>query len=164
VIITKLFAPVLPTLLFCGIVMNSAAAQDSSVPQSSAPFAGWNTGHGNSSEITVSGTIQQVITTHTAGSPAGLHILVESSQGVVNASVGPFLPADIQRALSAGQQIQITGIVRTISGQNFLLARLLVLAGRQITIRNEHGFLVAVPSATGSVPHRKQGAPNGGTQ
>jgi hypothetical protein len=164
VIATKLVIFVLPTLLLCGIVINTAGAQDNNTSQSSTPFAGWNTGSANAHEITVSGTIQQVVAAHPAGSPAGIHLLVESSQGAVNASVGPFLPKDVQRDLSVGQQVQVTGIIRVINGQSYLLARQLSVAGKQITLRNEHGFPFSIPSVNGSAPRQKQNASNGGVQ
>jgi hypothetical protein len=164
VMATKLLVSVLPTLLLCGFVIQTATAQDSHSSPSSAPFAGWNTDSANNHEITVSGTIQQVVAAHSAGSPAGIHLLVQSPQGAVDASVGPFLPKDVQRDLSVGQQVQITGIARIINGQSCLLARQLVVGGRQIKLRNEHGFPVSVPSVNGSAPHQKQGAPNGGIQ
>ena len=165
----RLFTTVFRTLLLCGLVAGVAAAQNSTSSQSPGSFTGWNAEQGKTPETTVSGTIQQVVTKNSAGSPVGVHILVGSSQGVVDVSAGPHLAEDVLKASSVGAQIQATGITQTINGQSYLMARQLVVAGRQITIRNEHGFLSSAPSGSGATPHRKQSlsngsAPNGGNQ
>jgi len=160
----KLFIPVCLMLLLCGIVTSAASAQDNNSPQSSAAVAAWNVKHVATSEITVAGTIQQVPSERVPGSPAGLHLLVNSPQGVLDASVGPYLTKDVQRALSAGQQIQVVGLIQTINGHNYLLARQLVLAGRQIPIRNEHGFFIHPQSRPGNRSVPGQSELNGGIQ
>ncbi len=161
VITIRLFTTVFRTLLLCGAVASVAMAQNSTSPQSPGSFTGWNADRGKTPEITVSGTIQQVVTKHSTGSPVGVHILVGSSQGVVNVSAGPHLAEDVLKALSVGTQIDVTGIKQTINGESYLMARQLVVAGQQITIRNEHGFLGSAPSGNGSTPQHKQSLPNG---
>jgi hypothetical protein len=158
----KLFIPVFPMFLLCGIVTSTASAQDSNSTQSST--AGWNVKRYASSEITVTGTIQQVTSEHTPGGPGGLHLFVNGPEGVLDTSVGPHLTEDVQRALSAGQQVQVVGVIQTINGRNYLLARQLILAGRQIPIRNENGFFIHAQPPTGNRSQRSQGEPNGGIQ
>lgn len=166
----KLFIPVClmlllcPMLLFCGIATSTSLAQDGNSPPSSAAVTALNVKHVAASEITVAGTIQQVPSEPTPGSPAGLHLLVNSPQGVVDASVGPYMTEEVRRDLSTGEQIQVVGVVQTINGHNYLLARQLVLAGRQIPIRNEHGFLVHTQSGSGNRSLPGQSKLNGGIQ
>ena len=93
-------------------------------------------------EITLNGTIQEVVTKRTAGSPVGMHLLVAGPEGVVDAHVGPYLTKDTQEALHAGLPVQIVGAVEQLHGKSILLARQLIFGGRTVTVRNENGFLV----------------------
>jgi hypothetical protein len=157
---TGLFLPVFAILLLCGIATSTASAQDSNTSQSSVAASAVK--RAPTSEITVAGTIQQVSSEHILGRPAGLHLLVNSPQGVLDASVGPNLSQDVRQALSTGQQVQVVGVVRTINGHSYLLARQLDVDGRQITIRNENGFLTQTHSHAGNRPQTSQSELNGG--
>lgn len=95
-----------------------------------------------SHELTVTGTVQEVVTKHSAGSPAGMHLLVSGSGGTIDAHVGPLLSKDVQEALHTGLPIQIVGAMETLHGRQFLLARQLIFGGRTVTVRSPHGFLV----------------------
>jgi hypothetical protein len=92
-------------------------------------------------EITVNGTVQEVVTKHVAGSPVGMHLLVAGSDGLVDAHVGPYLGKDIQEALHMGLPVQIVGAMEESHGKHYLLARQLIFGGRTVTVRNENGFL-----------------------
>jgi hypothetical protein len=93
-------------------------------------------------ETSVSGSIEEVVSGHSAGSPAGLHVLVSTAQGITDASVGSYLSADVRESLSKGQAVQVVGMNRSIDGKDYLVARTLTVAGHAIAIRNEHGFLI----------------------
>ncbi len=93
-------------------------------------------------ETTLTGTIQDVVTEHAAGSPAGMHLLVAGPDGVVDTHVGPFLSKQTIEALQAGTPVQIVGAMSSIRGKDYLLARQLSVAGRTITVRSERGILV----------------------
>ena len=93
----------------------------------------------------------------------GTRILLKSEQGMIEANLGPYLSKDVQEGLANGQAVQIIGIPQTSHGQNYLLARQIVFAGQQITVRNEHGFLVRQPR-TGTSVHKGQSELNGGNQ
>lgn len=103
-------------------------------------------------EATIEGTIQQVVTQHQAVSPAGVHLLVDSPQGVVDAHIGPFLNKETIAALSTGAAVQVIGAPLSLHGKNYFLARQLTVGGRVITVRSAHGFLVhqSAPRAAGS--------------
>jgi hypothetical protein len=159
----KCFTPAFPLFLLCAIVI-AAAAQDGSLSQSSPAVAEWNVKPAAVKEITVVGIIRQVPSEHTFGSPAGLHLLLSSPLGTQDASVGPYLDDDVRQALSIGQEIQIVGVIQAINGHNYLLARQLVLADRQITIRNENGFLVHPHSHAGNRPSPSRNELKGGVQ
>jgi hypothetical protein len=96
-------------------------------------------------EIAVTGTVEQLQNTH-----AGVHLLVDSEQGALNAHLGPSISAEIQGSLSAGEPVQMTGSFQTLDGQRYLLVHQLTAGGRTFTIRNDSGFPVRARSAKGS--------------
>jgi hypothetical protein len=118
---------------------------------------------GSPGEITVLWTIRQVVSNREAGGPAGVHILIDGPLGSFDASLGSNLPGDVRQALSNGVPVQITGVVRSANGKDYLLARILSVAGHQVTIRNANGFLGHNPSSTGSASGRARSG-NGGVQ
>ena len=93
-------------------------------------------------ETTLTGTIEEVVTKHSAGSPSGMHLLVTGPHGVVDTHVGPYLTDETKEALHTGAPIQVVGATLQVNGKQYFLARELRVGGRTITIRNAHGFLV----------------------
>ncbi len=93
-------------------------------------------------DVTMAGTLQQIISTRTPGTPAGIQLVAEGPQGAFTAILGPALSDQLRQALVAGAPVQVSGVREAINGQSYLLARKLTIAGSQIIIRNEHGFLV----------------------
>jgi hypothetical protein len=93
-------------------------------------------------EITINGTVHEVVTKHALGSPAGMHLLVSQGEGTIDAHVGAFLTKDVQEALHTGLPVQIVGAMQEIHGKQYLLARQLIFGGRLVAVRNERGFLV----------------------
>ena len=108
----------------------------------SEPARGFGFAYDPAQEITITGTVTQLVSHPAPGMPMGTHLLISSSGKTVDAHVGPYLSKDTKDALKVGQLIQITGVNERVHGQNVLLARQLILAGRQVTVRNERGFLV----------------------
>jgi hypothetical protein len=121
-------------------------------------------GYSAARETSFSGTIDQVVAGHTAGSPAGLHVLVNGPQGVIDASLGAYLSAEVQQSLTKGTAVQLSGVTRTIDGTDYLLTRTLTVAGHSINIRNEHGFLIHPRANNGVKTHSGTNASAGGLQ
>ena len=139
----RLFVLVLPVMLLCGPWIQNATAQTGNSTQlSSSRFVGLDSNKPEFPDVAVSATIQQVIPNHVPGTPAGLYLSLGTSQGALHVSVGPYLSQEVQQALAVGEKVQVSGKVQNIRGQNYLLARQLVLGGRQIMIRNDQGSLV----------------------
>jgi hypothetical protein len=90
----------------------------------------------------MTGTVQQLITAHTAG----LQLVVDGSQGSFTASVGPKLSSEVRQSLSQGAPVQVVVIQQTINGKQCLLVRKLTVAGKETVVRNENGFLVHTSS------------------
>jgi hypothetical protein len=93
-------------------------------------------------DVMMAGTVRELITTHTLGAPAGTQLVVEGPQGTFTASLGSALRDQVRQTLSPGTPVQVSGVMETINEKSYLLARKLTVAGNQVVIRNEHGFLV----------------------
>lgn len=96
-------------------------------------------------EITLTGTIQEVVTQHVAGSPAGIHLLVAGPHGVVDAHVGPFLSKQTKESLQVGMPVRIVGAMSSPEGKSYLLARVLTVGATTVIVRSAHGLLLPVP-------------------
>jgi hypothetical protein len=134
---TRKFVSLFCLVLLSMLTFSVAQAQQPRVPSTSSPFGstGLNT---PAKDITMAGTIQQLITAHEAGTPVGLQLVV----GSFTASLGPNLSREVQQSLPEGAPVQISGQMQTINGQQYLLARKLTINGKQIVVRNDNGFLV----------------------
>jgi hypothetical protein len=126
-------------LLFASLIV-SARAQEASQSNFGQGFGPtYDAAH----EITVVGTIQKVVTRHDVASPVGMHLLVSGSLGTVDAHLGPFVAQNVQEALGAGTEIRIVGLMETLHGRQFLLARQITLGGRTVILRTPRGVLVS---------------------
>jgi len=139
----RMIAGLLTGLLFA-IIPIQPSAQTAADSRTQQPV---RFGYDRAHEITVNGTVQEVVTKHIAGSPFGMHLLVAGSEGLVDAHVGPYLTKDIQEALHMGLPVQIVGAMEESHGKHYLLARQLIFGGRTVTVRNENGFLARVQGA-----------------
>jgi hypothetical protein len=131
---------------FCLVLLSTlthavALAQQPGVQANSTPFESTTLGT-PAHDVTMAGTVQEVITTHTLGAPVGIQLVAEGSQGAFTASLGSALSDQVRQSLSPGTPVQVSGVTETIHGKSYLLARKLTVAGDQVIIRNDHGFLV----------------------
>ena len=131
-------AGLLTTLLLAILAVPLVAQRALETPAQTRASLGYDKAH----EITLNGTIQEVISKHVAGAPVGMHLLVAGSRGVTDAHVGPFLEKDVQEALHTGTPVQVVGAMNEINGKSYLLARQLIFGGRIVTVRSANGFLV----------------------
>jgi len=158
-----LFAGLLSGLLFA-VVALPLGAQPASETRAGRGFGPvYEAAH----EITVNGTIQTVVTKHTKGSPAGMHLMVMGPEGVVDAHVGPFLNKANREALQEGAAVRIVGAVTSQHGKSYLLARELTVGNRTITVRSEHGLLAPMPIARHARSRSEKKSPvevNGGAR
>ncbi|HEV2490224.1 MAG TPA: hypothetical protein VGT03_10480 [Candidatus Acidoferrales bacterium] len=94
-------------------------------------------------ETLVQGNIESVVTRTNWGGSFGMHLVVTTLNGSVDAHLGPFATMG-SNALNfhKGDAVQIVGVMATIDGKQVLLARTLMIGGRTLVIRNQHGFLV----------------------
>lgn len=145
-----ILAGLLPGLLFATFFATLFAASfatfafslDTEAAPGSQAGRGFAAPYDAAHEITLTGNVQEVVTKHVAGSPAGMHLLIDGPKGTVDAHVGPYLAKETQEALHTGTPVQIVGAMESLHGKQILLARQLVFGGRIVTIRSPHGFLV----------------------
>lgn len=115
-------------------------------------------------EITLQGTIKEVVAHPPAGSPLGMHLTVATTTGTQDVHVGSYLPKNVtENLLHANAQVIVTGGYVTLAGKNILLAHQLVVGGQTIAVRNEHGFLI-MPKPENSSHHAPKTALAGGAQ
>lgn len=70
----------------------------------------------------------------------GAHLLIQTKSGVVDASLDRFAFRGYGAlAISGGEAVSATGVMKTLNGKQVLLARTVRIASETYTIRNEHG-------------------------
>lgn len=121
---------------------------------------GWTPGKSSAGEITVLGTIRQVMF-----GQGGVRLLVDGPLGSFDAGLGPYLGPELRQALTVGAAVQLTGMLRSVNGKDVLLVRQIKVGGHEVTLRNANGFLMHSPGSTGpGTPKVHGGAGNGGNQ
>ena len=99
-----------------------------------------------SKEVTLTGTVSSVVKSASPETKmmAGSHLLVETTSGTVDASLGGFaLRGTGALAVTPGQRVQMTGVMKKIRDREVFVTRLVQVDGHVYTIRNEHGFALA---------------------
>jgi len=122
-------------------------------------------GVATSDEITLTGTVSVVLEKPDAGMLMGSHILLATLAGPVDVSLGRFgLRGKGALSVTAGQQIEVTGVMTTRATSSnkdkekqVLLARTVKAGGEVYNIRNEHGFPIS-PQARERASHEHVGA------
>jgi hypothetical protein len=92
-------------------------------------------------EITLSGTVSAVLTRPGPGMIMGSHLLLNTVSGTVDASLGRWgLQGDGALVVAPGQQLEVTGIMRTLMGKEVFLTRTVKSSGKIHTMRNIYGI------------------------
>jgi hypothetical protein len=135
---TWLIAGLLTGLLFAilAVPLGAATASDFLAGRGFGPA--YDAAH----ETTLSGTIQEVVTRHELGSPAGMHLLVAGPQGTIDTHVGPFLSKETRESLRTGTPVRIVGAMMSRHGKVYFLARQLTVDGHTVIIRSPRGIIV----------------------
>jgi hypothetical protein len=91
-------------------------------------------------EVTLPGTVTSIRAKAAPGMIAGSHLLIATGSGVVDASLGRFgLHGYGAVSVTAGQQIEVTGVMRTIKDRPIFLVRTIKAGGEIYTLRDQHG-------------------------
>lgn len=103
-----------------------------------------------SKEVTMEGTIQSVKKT-TRGSMMGMHLMVSTSKGTIDAHIGDFVVRGPHAYSPAvGQSVKIVGVPATVNHKNVFLTRTIETGNRTVNVRTTRGFLI-VPGAKGRI-------------
>jgi hypothetical protein len=102
-------------------------------------------------EVTLSGTVSSVLKKPDPGMIMGSHLLLQTSTGNVDASLGRFTFVGKDAiTVEAGQQVQMTGVMKNVNDKQFFLVRTLQVGGHTYNIRNEHGVGYGHPGRASS--------------
>jgi hypothetical protein len=108
-------------------------------------------------EVTIQGTVSSALPRPTPGMVVGSHLLLATPSGPVDASLGRFgLYGKGAVSVAAGQQVEVTGLMKTIGNQKVFLARTVKVGDQVYTIRNEHGVPIP-PQARASGDAARKG-------
>jgi hypothetical protein len=97
-----------------------------------------------SKEVTLSGTISNVVAKAAPGTLPGPHLLLATSSGKIDASLGRFaLRGKNPLSVAPGKEVQVTGVMKTIKNQNVFVARIVKVDGKAYTLRNQRGVAMS---------------------
>jgi hypothetical protein len=116
----------------------------SAVPLSAQPARQSHQFYDISKEVTFSGTVSGVLAKAAPGTLPGPHLLFATSSGRVDASLGRFaLQGKNPLSVAPGKEVAVTGVMKTIRGQNVFVARIVKVDGKSYKLRNQHGVPVS---------------------
>jgi len=128
---TQLIAGLLTGILFAILVVPLNAADSDSR-------------YDVSKEVTLTGTVSSVLPKAGPGMTWGSHLMVETVSGRLDASLGRFgLEGKGALAVTPGQQIELTGVMKTVRDKEVFVVRSVKANGKTHTMRNEHGIEVS---------------------
>jgi len=97
-----------------------------------------------SKEITLTGTVSSVMRSPAPGMVWGSHLILETLSGKVDASLGRWgLEGKGALSVTPGQQVEVTGVMKTFRDKEVLLVRSVKVSGKVYAIRNAHGIPVS---------------------
>ncbi len=136
-----------PTRLIAGLLLSGLLFAIMAVPLGAQPVAETHPFYDVTREVTLSGTIASVLTRAPARTLPGPHVILTTASGEVDASLGRWgLRGKGAPVMSAGQPIEVTGVMKTIRNQEVFVARIVKLGGKAYEVRNQHGFPVSPQS------------------
>jgi hypothetical protein len=123
--------------LLCGLLFAISA-----VPLGAQPAPTARPYYDIAKEVTLNGTVSSVLRKGTAGTGADSHLLLRTSSGAVDASLGRWgLQGKGALSVTAGQRVAVTGIMKTVkNNKEIFVARTVTVNGHVYTMRNQHGI------------------------
>jgi hypothetical protein len=116
-------------------------------------------------EVTLSGTVSSVVTKHSSEMVLGSHLLLATASGELDASLGKWgLEGKGSLSVAAGQEVEVTGVMKTIKNKQVFIARTVKAAGHIYTIRNKYGIAVSPQSRERASHMTAQVELNGGAR
>jgi hypothetical protein len=134
------------TLLIAGL-MTGLLLAIVSVPLNAQPAEEVHSQSEIAKVVTLNGTVSGVFAKPEEGMIAGSHLLLETGSGRVDASLGKWgLAGKGALSVDAGQEVEVTGVMKTIRDKQVLLVRTVKVGSQVYTIRNQHGVPVSPQS------------------
>jgi hypothetical protein len=97
-----------------------------------------------SKEVTLSGIVTALVTRPAPGMVWGSHLMLTTASGKVDASLGRFaLLGKDPLSVTPGQQVEVTGVMKTINDKEVFLVRTVKANGKVFTVRNQRGLPVS---------------------
>jgi hypothetical protein len=97
-------------------------------------------------EVTLTGTVSTVVKAATREMKMlpGSHLVLATGSGKLDATLGKYAMRNAGvSSIAPGQQVQLTGMITTVKGQQVFVTRLVQVNGHTYKVRNEHGVAVA---------------------
>ncbi len=117
------------------------------VPLGAQPASETHPYYDKTQEVTLQATVSSVFTRPQPGMIVGSHLLLTTSSGTVDASLGRFgLEGKGALSISTGEQVEVTGVMKTLKNKQVFLVRTVKAGGQLYTIRNEHGIQLSPQS------------------
>ena len=139
---SALLSPLVVCFLISSLISSPSPVQaqtTAGTAKSATPF-----NYDITDEVTFAATVSSVLTQAAPEMIVGSHLLLATPSGPVDASLGRFgLQGYGAVSVAAGQQIEATGVMKTIKDKPVLLVRIVKVGGKVYTIRNEHGVLLS---------------------
>ena len=108
-------------------------------------------------ETTLTGTVTGVFTKAAPGMLPGAHLTLTTPDNSLDVSLGAFaFVGKGSLSVTGGQQVEVTGLMKTLQGRPVFFARLLKVGNNIYAIRNAHGL----PVPPNSHEHTNQEAQN----
>ncbi len=95
-------------------------------------------------EVKITGVVSSVMDKPERGMTFGSHLLVNTASGTLDVSLGRWAFTGKGAArVGIGQQVEVTGILKTLNHRQVFLARTLNAGGKTYSLRNEYGIPVS---------------------
>jgi hypothetical protein len=93
-----------------------------------------------SKEVTLTATVSSVLAKPAAGMLFGSHLMLDTTSGQVDASLGKWgLQGKGALSVAAGEPVEVTGVMKTINEKQVFIVRTVKVNGQVYTIRNQYG-------------------------
>jgi hypothetical protein len=100
-------------------------------------------GYDVTEEVTVSGAATQFLARAQKGMLNGSHLFISTSSGAMDVSLGTYGYGKEPVEISAGANVEVTGVMKTLDGRQVLLARMVKVGDRSYMIRTGRGIVVS---------------------